>query len=372
MGKAELRLLSRHYYEVSGNNPMNNIYCTLFNVNYLDKGIVLYESLLQVCNEFKLYVLAMDDKCYDILKDMSRPSLIPIKLDDFENDKLREAKRNRGFGEYCWTCSSSLIKYVLTQLNEPICTYIDADMCFYKDPSVLIDEMIFYKAEVLVVGHRFNAFEKREREQISGKICVEFNTFLNTQRAKDLLNIWVDQSISSCSSTTGEGSLGDQMYLSNWLNIYDFVSETQNLGAGVAPWNIKQYKMISSSGNKYELYCQRSSCDLIFYHFENIMYIDKHTANINVYESWGIDHKFVEVLYEDYLKRIDKVKDLLKNTYNLEILIKRHPAKKGETISLQERIKNVFRNITNVKYVKHYLLSSIPKMIYRKCNIIRF
>lgn len=349
---------------------MNNIYCTLFNVNYLDKGIVLYDSLAQVCKEFKLYVLAMDDKCYDILKDMSKPSLIPIKLDEFENDKLREAKKNRGFGEYCWTCSSSLIKYVLIQLNEPICTYIDADMCFYEDPSVIIQEMLARQADVLVVGHRFNSFEKKEREKISGKYCVEFNTFLNTERAKQLLEIWVNQCLESCNSATGEGSLGDQMYLTNWCRDYGFVVETENLGAGVAPWNIKQYRLVSSEGGHYNLHCKGKDCLLVFYHFENITYLDKHTANINVYESWGIDHNFVKSLYSDYLKRIDCIKDMLQKTYNLEILIKRHPVRTGDNPTIMERIKNVFRNITNIEYVRHYFLSSMPKILNKEHNIM--
>lgn len=349
---------------------MKNVYCTLFNVNYLDKGIVLYESLERVCKDFMLYVLAMDDKCYDVLSDLSKKYLRPIKLSDFENDDLLKAKNNRNFGEYCWTCSSSLIKYVLEQYNEPICTYIDADMCFYNDPSILIDEMISHNAEVLVVGHRFNAFEKEERERISGKYCVEFNTFLNSERAKALLDIWVTQCLESCTSTTGEGSLGDQMYLTNWTRDYDFVWETENLGAGVAPWNIKQYKLKSIENSQYKLWCKGGRYNLVFYHFENIAYLDKQTININVYESWGIDKRFVKSLYSDYLRRINDVKDMLQNNYGLTILIKKHPAHNYEIPGITARLKRVFRNIFNPKYLKHYFLSSLPKHIYSKNNNI--
>ena len=46
-------------------------FCTLFDSNYLDKGLVLYESMANVMENFKLYILAMDEKCEDILKDMN-------------------------------------------------------------------------------------------------------------------------------------------------------------------------------------------------------------------------------------------------------------------------------------------------------------
>lgn len=348
----------------------NNIYCTLFNSSYLDKGIVLYESLERVCKEFTLYVLSMDDKCFEVLSSLSKENLHPIRLSDFENDKLREAKSNRNFGEYCWTCSSSLIRYVLEEFSEPICTYVDADMCFYEDPVILINEMLYHKAEVLVVGHRFNSFEKKDRELISGKYCVQFNTFLNTERSRALLDIWINQCLASCSATTGGGILGDQMYLTNWCDDYSFVWETQNLGAGVAPWNIKQYKMLSRNNNHYSLSFKNGECQLIFYHFENITYRNKNIANINVYEAWGIDHYFVRCLYFDYLKRIDNIKDMLKEKYNMEILIKRHPVRNNEGISFKKRVINVLTNIGKIKKLKHYLLSSIPKYLNKNKNII--
>ena len=125
--------------------------CTLFDSNYLDKGIVLYNSLEKVSKDFCLYVLAMNDKCYEVLTDLNFPNLTPIKLEDFENEELKKAKSNRSRGEYCWTCSSSLIKYLLTTYDIDHCTYVDADMCFYQDPQVLIDEMIYAGASSQVM-----------------------------------------------------------------------------------------------------------------------------------------------------------------------------------------------------------------------------
>ena len=60
-------------------------FCTLFDSNYLDKGLVLYDSMKTVMEEFKLYVLAMDDKCCDILKQLNLSNTVVISLQEFED-----------------------------------------------------------------------------------------------------------------------------------------------------------------------------------------------------------------------------------------------------------------------------------------------
>ena len=59
---------------------MNNIFCTLFDSNYLDKGLVLYDSMCKHMSQFKLYVFACDKKCYEILKVEKSNNLIPIDI----------------------------------------------------------------------------------------------------------------------------------------------------------------------------------------------------------------------------------------------------------------------------------------------------
>ena len=184
---------------------MTTILCTLYNSLYLDKGLVLYESLCKCSKDFKLYVLCMDDKCYEVLTDLKQAHHIPVKLSDFEagDEALLAAKANRPMGEYCWTCSSSFIRYVLIHFNEDSCTYIDADMYFYSDPQLLIDEMLTAGKSVMVVPHRFP--KEREKEaSIVGRYCVEFNTFLNTPESIDVLEYWRRRCLECCSNL-GDG-----------------------------------------------------------------------------------------------------------------------------------------------------------------------
>ncbi len=223
---------------------MTTILCTLYNSLYLDKGLVLYDSLSESADDFKLYVLCMDDKCYEVLSDINLEHQIPIRLSDFEcgDEGLLKAKSNRSMGEYCWTCSSSFIRYILHKYNEPICTYIDADMYFYNNPQILIDEMIDKGKSVMMVPHRFSEKNVKEAE-IVGTYCVEFNTFLNDRNGNIVLNHWRSKCLDCCSNLGDGIHWGDQKYMDEWPMLFpNSVHVCNNLGAGIAPWNIDRYR----------------------------------------------------------------------------------------------------------------------------------
>ena len=297
--------------------------CTLFDHNYIDKGLTMYNSLESLCCDFELYVLAMSDKCYEILTDLDYAHLKPIRLSDFEDEELLKVKQYRKVGEYCWTCTPSLILYVINTYHPEYCTYIDADLFFYSDPKIIIDEMKEKKASVQVIGHRFNEKTAIEAENIVGKYCVEFNTFKNDTNGLELLDIWRNQCLEHC-SIDGDGIYwGDQKYQDNWCTDYDYVIETDNIGAGIAPWNISQYK----SRHGYRLYNKQynKECDLLFYHFENIKYVNKNIININVPCIIHCDIPFVRSLYKEYLLKVDENKELLLSKYDLNTLITSHP-----------------------------------------------
>lgn len=351
---------------------MHLTFCTLFNSNYLDKGLTMYESLEKVSKDFTLYVLAMDDQCYNALTSLNKQYLIPIKLADFENEDLLAIKSQRSVAEYCWTCSSSLIEYILSTFHPDFCTYIDADLYFYSDPSVIIKEMYDNNASVQIIGHRFNKFEEAERIHIVGKYCVEFNTFKNDPKGKELLNIWKRQCLNHC-STDGDGIYwGDQKYMDKWPEEYDYVYETKNIGAGVAPWNINQYKFSSSNKVFFILHKQTSKIiPLIFFHFENIKYIQKRIININVYNYWNIEDKLIKSLYIPYLKHIDRNKDLLLQRFKINTIIHSHPGiQESLRITFSEKIKNILFILFSYKKTKHWLMQTLPSKIHSKKNII--
>lgn len=337
--------------------------CTLFNSVYLDKGIVLYESLSEVTSVFILYVLCMDDKCYEVLTDLKYEHLIPIRLVDFENEKLLEAKRNRPFGQYCWTCSSSLIKYVLDTFHPDYCTYLDADMFFYSDPIVLINEMEQKSASVSIIGHRFGWYAKQSEKKI-GRYCVECNTFKNDDNARSLLEVWINQCLEDCSQKDDGIHWGDQKYMDNWVDDYSFVIESENYGAGIAPWNIPQYRLVKhEDSGPFVVKCRGREYIPLFFHFEGITYASNNHANIHVYSRWSIDDRLVKIFYTDYLSRIKQKKKLLLEKYNVNCLIKTHPALNNKTQS--QKVLGRIQYFLNAGFVGLFF-HIIPRAIYYK------
>lgn len=343
-------------------------FCTLFNTNYLDKGLVLYDSLRQHSSKFSLYVLAMDDTCYKILTDLNYPDLIPIKLSDFEDKELLQAKSNRTSGEYCWTCTPSLILYVLKKYQTSHCAYIDADLYFYSDPIVILKEMINRKASVQITGHRFYDDEAEQRSRFVGKYCVEFNTFMNDPDSLGLLETWRNQCLDDCSADGDGIHFGDQKYMDNWIDNYSFAIETENLGAGVAPWNIAKYQLVDAS--KDLVSCENKEYELLFYHFQNIRYYTQNCVDISCYGRKGISEELVNHLYIPYLKRLDEKKNLIHKKYGINILITRHPGFKK---------KNIMRRIlSRMKYEAHWFIfrnkhkNEIHPRLSAKLNRITF
>lgn len=82
----------------------------------------MYESLARVCNDFHLYVFAFDDTCLQALTSLKYPSMTVIALAEFEDDELLRVKPGRSRAEYCWTCTSSTILYVLDKYHVDQCT----------------------------------------------------------------------------------------------------------------------------------------------------------------------------------------------------------------------------------------------------------
>lgn len=334
--------------------------CTLFNSVYLDKGIVLYQSLEKVAKDFTLYILAMDDKCYDVLVELNYPHVIPIRLSSFENEELLVAKSNRSFGQYCWTCASSLILYILNTYTPDYCSYIDADMKFYSDPVVLINEMKDKSASVSIVGHRFSWYAEKNAN-ILGKYCVECNTFKNDEKARSLLGIWIGQCLEECSQKEDGIHWGDQKYMDNWVDDYDYVIETSNLGAGIAPWNISQYKLVNNSDDGYIVKCKGESMPILFYHFEGITYKSLISADIHIYCCWGIDDKLVNLLYKSYLHEILKAKEMLRDLFSVDSLITHHPTSKklSKYQSLIKKLKVLYS-----EGLVGLFFHTIPRILY--------
>ena len=275
-------------------------FCTLFNSGYLARGIALYESLLNVCPDFHLYVFAFDDASYNYLKSQSFEKLTVISLKEFEDTELLRVKPTRTAGEYCWTCTSSTILYCIEKFSLENCTYVDADMYFYINPSILVEEM--KEKSVLITEHRYTKmYDQTER---SGKYCVQFITIKNTTEGLEILRWWRNACIDWCYARHEDGKFGDQKYLDDWMTRFTSVHELQHLGGGIAPWNVQQYQFASRNGNIVGKDMQSSAnFEAVFFHYHGLKIFKDNVVRITEH-GYEIDDIVKQLFFFPYIKRL--------------------------------------------------------------------
>ena len=300
---------------------MDCVFCTLFDSNYLDKGLTLYYSMVKNIPNFRLYVFAFDDKCYEILKKENLPNLIPISLQEFETEDLLKVKQERTSAEYCWTCSPWVIKYVLDNYDERICTYIDADMKFFSSPQVVFDEMKERNASIIIVPHRFKSDEEeREAYNKVGSYCVEFNAFVKDNDGLKALNWWAERCLEWCYYAVPGTTewYGDQKYLNVFPERFKGVMVCDHYGVGLAPWNINLVDYDNENNDIINVKVKKTGevFPIVLFHFENVSFVTKHILNASSRTS---SKKLYKAIYESYIKDLMINREYIENKYSIKL-----------------------------------------------------
>ena len=330
------------------------VFCTLFDSYYLDKGVTLYRSLEKVCRNFKLYIFCFDQQSYTVLKDMNLSKVIPVLHTAIEDEALLKLKKERSKAEYCWTCTPVIIEYVLQYFKEESCTYIDADLYFFKDPQILFDEIKEAKANIVITEHRFtSSLNDRRHLKRSGKYCVEFNYFDQSENAKKALQWWKEKCFEWCYHIYEAERMGDQKYLEKFPVLFEGVHELQHLGGGVAPWNLKQYELIRVEDDTPILVEKSSKNEfpLIFYHFQNMRYLTEDMINIS---SGTHSKKTKDGIYPVYLREIEKTRKELKK-YHISFSVKKVYSSNKLIAFLQGNILRFkVKSLSDIYYLNQY------------------
>ena len=277
---------------------MKHFYCTLFDSFYLSRGLALIDSLMTSDPGFSLLVFAMDDLTANVLLDLKNPALVVKTMADLEDAELLGVKPSRSIAEYCWTCTPKTILYALQVLGWEHCTYIDADIYFFSDPSPL-----FKKIEnILIVPHRFSADFSRLKQ--SGKYCVQFNYFHNNPEGLKALKWWKDACIEWCFDRYEDGKFGDQKYLDDWTERFSGVLSLAHEGGGVAPWNLAHYSVNGSFKNRNLEITKISTSEkwpVVFYHFHALKLYAENRVQLGRFR---ISKNVIDLIYSPYIKKL--------------------------------------------------------------------
>lgn len=276
-------------------------FCTLFDSNYLSRGIACYRSLEKLCNDFHLYIFAFDDKCYSVLQKMNLVKATIITLKQFEDPELLKVKPTRTIAEYCWTSTSSTILYVLENFDVDNCTYIDADIYFYSSPKIIFDEM--GDRSILITEHRYSPQYNKELK--AGKYCVQFVTFKKDERGLKALRWWRDRCIEWCYNRFEDGKFGDQLYLDDWTTRFEGVHVLQHNGGGIAAWNVQQYDFRRTDDSVTGIQYDGKQFEVIFYHFHYLRFYKDGSLELG---RRILTANVLDTFYKPYVKLLDEIK----------------------------------------------------------------
>ena len=119
-------------------------------------------------------------------------------------------------------------------------TYVDADVFFFDDPRILLEELDESGKHVLITEHAYAP--NYDRSHDSGRFCVQFLTFDRSDPAQVVMRWWQERCLEWCFARYENGKFGDQVYLDQWPTLFgDRVQIVRQVEKTLAPWNVRHF-----------------------------------------------------------------------------------------------------------------------------------
>ena len=266
-------------------------YCTIFDSNYLAKGVAMIRSLIQHSSvPTRIHVYAINRNCEIELEALNLPGVAIWSIGHIELfiPELVELRKTRTHQEWCWTAGSVFTEYVFKHagMSPHELTYIDADCFFFSDPEIVFDEI--GDKSIAITPHRF-AKKDEARLLPNGKYAVQWVTFRGDV-GRRCLSKWAAQVREWCFYRHQDGKFADQKYLDSWMTDYPGeVCEISNIGVGTAPWNLQQYRVTEGP-------CV-DGVPVVMYHFHEYIHGERLT-------NWPLRPEDKKLIYEPYAAAI--------------------------------------------------------------------
>jgi hypothetical protein len=276
---------------------MRSSFCTLFDTNFSPQGIALIESILKFLPNARVFVLAMDDEVGSLLKRRFATQIEVLDLSQIESTALLEVKKDRSRGEYCWTLTPFLPRFILSHFHDvESVTYVDADLYFFRSPQIILDELSESGKTVLITEHGYDPQYDKSVE--SGRFCVQFMTFHRSRGALEILDWWSAKCLEWCFARHEDGKFGDQKYLDQWPELFGhhihIYSQPWNT---LAPWNTEWWHAKHST---------LAESKPVFYHFHGLRI---YKEGISCFLGYKIKSAASIAIYSGYLDNLLRVLD---------------------------------------------------------------
>jgi hypothetical protein len=307
-------------------------FVTLFDSLFLPQGLALYFSMQRNLNKFTLWIICVDDLSHSILSGLNLSNMRLLNLSEIETETLKKLKEERTKGEYCWTLTPFVPKFVFDSDNsvEQV-TYLDADVWFRKNPRLIFKEFSKSEKSVLITDHAFAP--EYDKSTLAGQYCVQFMTFRRGS-SEIVRSWWQDRCVEWCFNRHEDGKFGDQKYLDDWpVRFADEVHVLFNKELILAPWNATRFPY----GNS------------IVWHFHELRIMRRFNRWQVFLCGYRLPPVVIQNIYEPYLKDLTKAIDLLVSA--------------GFAVQAQKTIGH-FSFIRNIlSSLRSIIFSSAPKQI---------
>jgi hypothetical protein len=280
----------------------NSVFCMVVSRTRLIQAIACFLSLYKNMDNFKVYILCVDEKCYEFLKEINSDKIVLVTIAELNREDLLAIKASRKLNQYCWTLKPGFIKYIFT-LDDSInrVTYIDSDLFFYQNPNVIFENQP--DASVLLSsGEIFLPMYSKEFNQTMQTLTGNFNSgfisFKKDINGLQCVNWWDKMCVDSCTSNPEDNKFGDQKYLDDMPFLFNNVYEITTQGINIGHWNYLKYKFTVSNDN-----VMVNNNKLIFYHFSGFRIISKYDIR-QVHEEDRVNIPFIYQIYKRALGKI--------------------------------------------------------------------
>lgn len=255
--------------------------CTMLDAHFVLRGMALLRSLERQGTPFRLWTLCTDDASFDLFSRLELPSVVPFHLSELERNfpELAAVKHTRGPYEYIATAKPFLLKFVLERLHDDEALfYLDADLCFFSDPSAMVREL--GQADILLTPHHF-ADHLQSKAANNGFFNAGFLGVRRTEDGMRAIDWWSERCAEWCYDRVEDGKSSNQKYLEAFPALVPTAKISAHPGLNVAPWNIDRF-FFSVDGHQVKLQftvpsdsshsSDSSISSLVFYHFHALRF----------------------------------------------------------------------------------------------------
>jgi glycosyltransferase involved in cell wall biosynthesis len=278
-------------------------YCCYFDHRYLPRGLAMIRSLRTWDPSAVVWVLCLSEECYRVLSEVREPAVHLLRIGDLEAafPALIEARSNRSRIEYYFTCTPSLVRFVLARIAEQeIVTYVDGDLYFFSDPEPLFAEL--GHGSVSIIPHRFPA-RLRHLEKY-GLYNVGWMSFRNDTRGRAVATWWQDRCNEWCYDVLDGDRFADQKYLDRIATDFDGVVVLTHRGANLAPWNLGGHSL-SFDGDRILV---DDEWPLIFFHFHGLRRVGRRIYIPGHFRYRAPFGRLIRVrLYRPYIQHLEAI-----------------------------------------------------------------